>query len=183
MGEINLEDDWSWMDILKWAGIGIGVLIGIMILYLIIWCYCIQTRRVSSMMPIRIPGFPLGHAYSPTVEQNPSPSRKQKRSIGKPKDAYPNKKNKDTTDGTMTLDGGIVCYTVLEPTAPERPVLVIPQIPTLLPVPIVPTTTPKTVTCKLLDRAQDHLEQADVCQEIWCIQQIADRCTDPEKIV
>ncbi len=173
------------MDILKWAGIGIGMLIGIMILYLIIWCYCVQTGRVSSMIPIGIPGFPLGHAYSPAVQQNPSPSRKQKRSMGKPKDAYPNKKNKDTTDGTVTLDGGIVCYAVPESTALERPVLVIRQIPILLPVPlIVPTTTPKTATHKLLDRAQNYLEQAeDICQEIWHIQQIADRCTDLEKIV
>ncbi len=90
--------------------------------------------------------------------------------MGKPEDAYPSKKNKDTTDGTVTLGGGIVCYTVPqpEPTALERPVLVIPQIPTLPPVPpIMPTTTPKTVTHKLLDRAQDHLEQVeDICQEI-----------------
>ena len=105
--------------------------------------------------------------------------------MGKPEDAYPNKKNKDTTDGTVTLDGGIVCYAVPESTALERPVLVIRQIPILLPVPlIVPTTTPKTVTHKLLDRAQDGLEQAeDIHQEIQHIQQIADRCTDPEKIV
>ena len=107
--------------------------------------------------------------------------------MGKPKDAYPNKKNKDTADGTVTLDGGIVHYAVpqLELTTLKRPILVIPQIPTLLPVPLImPTTTPKTVTHKLLDRAQDHLEQAeDVYQEIQCIQQIADRCTDPEKIV
>ena len=43
-GEINLKDDWSWMDILKWAGIGIGMLISIMILYLVIQWYCVQTR-------------------------------------------------------------------------------------------------------------------------------------------
>ncbi len=105
--------------------------------------------------------------------------------MGKPEDTYPNKKNKDTTDGTVILDGGIVHYAVLEPTALERPVLVIPQIPTPLPVPLImPTTTPKTVTCKLLDRAQDCLEQVeDICQEIWCIQQIANRCTDLEKIL
>ncbi len=125
-GELNLDDDWSWMDIMKWAGIGIGTLISIMILYLAIQCYCIQTGRVSSMIPIRIPGFPLGHAYSPTVEQNPSPSWKQKRSMGKTKDTYPNKKNKDISDSTVTLDGGIVCYAVPqpEPTTLERPILV-----------------------------------------------------------
>ena len=125
-GEINLEDDWSWMDILKWAGVGLGILIGIMILYLTIQCYCVQTRRVFSMIPIGIPGFPLGHAYSPKVAPNPSLSQKQKRSMGKPVDTYPNKKNKDTTDATVTLDGGIIHYAVpqLEPTTLERPILV-----------------------------------------------------------
>ena len=47
--------------------------------------------------------IPYGACLQPHSRTEPIPFKK----MGKPEDTYPNKKNKDTTDGTVTLDGGI----------------------------------------------------------------------------